>query len=217
MKKNPKPTYSIPADQAWAAAWTAWRLNTNRYVKFDQDGLTANKVMMMGILTNQPDLISDQDRVESWAARDRLGIQVSLRMLKGEELNDWMKLQANICLLETFTSAYDLAVLASYPKSYSKLKADESVQDRLNACLDQPVGVSRVQLTVEAVKCIYSQKHNCWFVWAVDLANRAVMFSYRQEIRPGTRFDCAGTVRFYENQTTRLNRVVVLEQRQLAA
>jgi hypothetical protein len=218
MKKNTTPVYSIPADQAWAAAWTAWRLNSNQYLKLNRDGLIANKIMMTGILLNQPELITDQDREQSRVARDRLGIDVNLRVLKGEELNEWTKLQANICLLETFTSAYDLAVLASYPKSYSKLKNNDLVEDRLSACQDHPVGTGRVQLTVESIKCIYSQKHNCWFVWAIDLdTNCAVMFSYREEIAPGARFTLLGRVRFYQDRTTRLNRVTVLEQHQLVA
>jgi hypothetical protein len=118
--------------------------------------------------------------------------------------------------LETFTTAYDLAVLASFPQSYSKILTDDSVQDRLSQCAEQAVGLGRVQLTVEAIKSVHSQKWNCWFVWGIDKLNHAVMFSYREEVEPGTSLDIIGTVRGFSNRLSRLNRVKIIEEEAIA-
>ena len=218
MRKQNRPTYSIPADDAWAAAHTAWRLNGNLYLKAVtvDSGMHSNKEIMMRIVTETPEEITDEDRKQGQLARGRLGSAISLRLLKGETLTEWHTIQARICNLETFVTAYDLAVLASFPQSYHKMLADDSVQDRLNQCAEQAVGEGRVQLTVEVVKSAHSQKWDCWFVWGIDKNNHAVVFSYREEIEPGISLDIAGTVRDFSNRLSRLNRVKVLEQEAVA-
>jgi hypothetical protein len=218
MKRQTRPTYSIPADDAWAAACTAWRLNGNLYLKTVSmnSGMQTNREIMMRILTETPEEITEQDREQGRSARGRLGAAISLKLLKGETLTEWHAMQARICNTETFATALDLAVLASLPKSYSKMLADDAVQDRLNQCTEQAIGSGRVQVTAEVVKSVHSQKWDCWFVWAVDNNNHAVMFSYREEIEPGTRIDIVGTVRDFSNRLSRLNRVKILQQEAVA-
>ena len=218
MKKQSRPVYDIPADLAWAAAQTAWRLNGNLYLKAVtvDSGMHSNREIMMRILTETPEEITESDRSQGQSARGRLGSAISLRLLKGETLTEWHTTQARICNLETFTTAYDLAVLASFPQSYSKMLTDDSAQDRLSQCEEQAVGSGRVQLTVEAIKSVHSQKWDCWFVWGIDKLNHAVMFSYREEVEPGTSLDIIGTVRDFSNRLSRLNRVKVLEQEAVA-
>ena len=218
MKRQPRPTYSIPADDAWAAACTAWRLNGNLYLKTVSmnSGMQTNREIMMQVLTETPDVITQSDREQGQLARGRLGSVISLRLLKGEILKEWHVTQARICNLETFAKAYDLAVLASFPQSYHKMLADDSVQDRLNQCAEQAVGEGRVHVNVEVVKSAHSQKWDCWFVWGIDKLNHAVMFSYREDVEPGTKLDIAGTVRDFSNRLSRLNRVKILQQEAVA-
>jgi hypothetical protein len=218
MRKQNRPTYSIPAEQAWAAAHTAWRLNGNLYLKAVtvDSGMQTNREIMMRIVTETPEEITDEDRKQGQSARGRLGSSISLKLLKGETLTEWHTMQARLCNLETFVTAYDLAVLASFPQSYNKMLADDSAQDRLSQCEEQAVGSGRVQLTVEVVKSVFSQKWVCWFVWGIDKNNHAVMFSYREEVEPGTELDIVGTVRGFSNRLSRLNRVKVLEQEAVA-
>jgi hypothetical protein len=90
------------------------------------------------------------------------------------------------------------------------------LQDQLNQCVEQAVGEGRVQLTVEVVKSAHSQKWDCWLVWGIDKLNHAVMFSYREEVEPGTSLDIAGTVRDFSNRLSRLNRVKILQQEAVA-
>ena len=133
MKRQPRPTYSIPAEQAWAAAYAAWRLNGNLYLKIVDDvasGMRTNKEIMMRILTETPEEITDQDREQGRLCRGRLGSEISLRLLKGETLTEWHTIQARLCNTDTFTTGYDLAVLASFPKSYTKTLARDQVKDR---------------------------------------------------------------------------------------
>ena len=218
MKRQPRPTYSIPANDAWASACAAWRLNGNLYLKTVSmnSGMQTNREIMMRILTETPDVITESDHEQGQSARGRLGSAISLRLLKGETLKEWHVTQARICNLETFVTAHDLAVLASFPQSYNKMLAEEVVQDRLNQCVEQAVGEGRVQLTVEVVKSAHSQKWDCWFIWAIDENNHAVTFSYREEVEPGTELDIVGTVRGFGNRLSRLNRVKVLEQEAVA-
>ena len=100
MKRQPKPTYSISADQAWAAAQAAFRINGNRYVKInDGENARPNKEIMLEILTQTPEQIVEQDRELAAACRQRLGSEISLRLLKGQELGEWHQIQARICTL----------------------------------------------------------------------------------------------------------------------
>ena len=219
MKRQPRPTYSISAEQAWAAAYAAWRLNGNLYLKIVDDvasGMRTNKEIMMRILTETPEEITDQDREQGRLCRGRLGSEISLRLLKGETLTEWHTIQARLCNTDTFTTGYDLAVLASFPKSYTKTLARDQVKDRLSQCEDSAVGAGRVQIEVEVVECFHSAKWECWFVQAIDHNNRAVMFAYREQLQLGICIEIAGTVKSYDNQLSRLNRVKILEEEAVA-
>jgi len=215
MKRTARPTYSIPADEAWAAAYAAWRLNGNLYLKIVDgvhQGTQTNKEIMMRILTETPDQITDEDREQAQACRQRLGSEISLRLLKGETLTEWHTVQAKICSLETFVTAYDLAVLASFPKSYSKILTEDQIQERLNQCDDSYYDQGRRQLVVEVVRSVYSAKWNTWFVWGIDKDNHAVRFAYRENIRPGRVIEIAATVAGNQDRTTILKRVRVMEE-----
>jgi len=219
MKRQSRPTYSIPAEQAWAAAYAAWRLNGNLYLKIVDDankGMQTSKEIMMRILTETPDQITDEDREQARACRQRLGSEISLRLLKGKTLTEWHTLQARICNTEIFESAYDLAVLASFPKSYSKILTEDQIQERLNQCEDSWYDEGRRQLTVEVVRSVYSAKWNTWYVWGIDTANHAVRFAYRENIRPGRVVEIAATVAGNKDRTTILKRVRVMEQEVVA-
>lgn len=211
MKRQHRPTYSIPAEQAWAAAFTAWRINGNAYIKIGQTdtvGQRSNREIMIDILTKTPEQIVEQDRELGLRGRSRLGSEISYQLLIGKPMSEWQTMQARICNTETFSTIYDLSVLASLPESYAKLLKNDQMQDQLNSCQDQVVGQGRVQLDITVVKCIYSSKHYTWFVWAIDRQNHAVRFAYRQAVRPGTSHSIVGTVKNYRNRISYLNRVV---------
>jgi hypothetical protein len=215
MKPQARLTYSIPADTAWAAAQAAWRLNGNRYLKVVDDvhgNKHTNKQIMMQILTETTEQITHTDREQGQLCRQRLGSEISLRLLKGETLTEWQSLQAKICSLETFETAYDLAVLASFPKSYSKILTEDQIQERLNQCQDCTYGPGRRRLTVEVIKSVHSAKWNTWYVWGIDTANHAVRFAYRENIQPGRTVEIAGTVSGNKDRTTILKRVRVMEE-----
>jgi len=217
MKRQPKPTYAIPAEQAWAAAQAAFRINGNRYIKInDGENARPNKEIMLEILTQTPEQITNQDHELAEACRQRLGSEISLRLLKGETLTEWHVLQARICPLEIVTTAYDLAVLASFPNSYNKTLARDQVKDRLSECEDVVVGAGRVNLSVEVVESFYSRQWDCWYTRAIDQANRAVTFASREQVKPGTNLDIIGTVKGFDNRMSRLNRVRVREQEAVA-
>jgi hypothetical protein len=176
----------------------------------------SNKEIMMRVLTETPDQITDRDREQGRSARGRLGSDISLRILKGETLSHWGVLQARICNTETLETAFDLAVMASFPQSYSKIIDQDQIQERLNQCEDSVVGSGRVQLSVEVIECFYSAKWDCWFVKAIDGTNHAVMFPYRKQLQTGTGIEITGTVKGFSNLLSRLNRVKIIEQEAVA-
>lgn len=214
MKRTPKPTYSIPADLAWAAAYAAWRINGNLYLKIVDDAsghAQTNKEILMQIVNQTPDLITEQDRIEAQACRSRLGSEISLRILKGEILGEWHTMQARLCGLETFTTAYDLAVLASFPKSYIKLQEIDQIHDRLRQCQDQAVGIGRVTLDIQVLTSFHSVKHGCWFVRGIDDQNRAVSFAWRSQLQDASHVRVSGTVKQFRDGISYLNRVKLTE------
>jgi hypothetical protein len=167
-------------------------------------------------LTETPDQITDQDREQGRSARGRLGSELSLRLLKGETLDHWGVLQARICNTETLETAFDLAVLASFPQGYSKIMNEDQIQERLNQCEDSWYDQGRRQLVVEVVRSVYSAKWNTWYVWGIDTTNRAVRFAYREQIKPGQTVEIAGTVAGNKDRTTILKRVRVMGKEAVA-
>jgi len=217
MKKTRDTIAAVDADLMWAAACTAYRLNNGYYKQpelvGDQVVRPTNRDLVEQALANAA-LIIDADRAMGLDCRRHLASAVTMQALR-TELNEWAKVTARVCSLDTITSRYDMAVITAMPHSYARQLRKESVDARLARCdgLIGSVG-NKVELAIEVMRGSYSEKFNTWFITAITDTNHSVYFSYRESIEPNTHITIRGTVKRHNNQATQLNRVKVLGDKQ---
>jgi hypothetical protein len=132
------------------------------------------------------------------------------------ELGEWARITARVCDLDTVDSAYDFSVITAMPHSYVRQLRKESVDARLARCegLVGAVG-DKVELAVEIVRNNYSAKFNTWFVTAITASNHAVYFAYREALEPETPVTIRGTVKRHRDGATQLNRVKLVETKEV--
>lgn len=217
MKKTRDTIAAVDADLMWAAACTAYRLNNGYYKQpelvGDQVVRHTNRDLVEQALANAV-LITDTDRAMGADCRRHLASSVTMQALR-TELNEWAKVTARVCSLDTITSRYDMSVITAMPHSYARQLRKESVDARLARCegLVGSVG-DKVELAIEVMRGSYSEKFNTWFITAITDTNHSVYFSYRESIEPETHVAIRGTVKRHNNQATQLNRVKVLGDKQ---
>ena len=218
MRKTRDTIAAVDADLMWAAACTAYRLNNGYYKQpelvGDQVVRHTNRDLVEQALANAV-LITDADRAMGADCRRHLASSVTMQALR-TELNEWAKVTARVCSLDTITSRYDMAVITAMPHSYARQLRKESVDARLARCNEGAVGNIgvKIDLNIEVVRSNYSEKFNTWFVSAITDTNYSVFFSYRESIEPETHVAIRGTVKRHNDRSTQLNRVKVLGDKQ---
>ena len=218
MRKTRDTIAAVDADLMWAAACTAYRLNNGYYKQpelvGDQVVRPTNRDLVEQALANAV-LITDADRAMGADCRRHLASSVTMQALR-TELNEWAKVTARVCSLDTITSRYDMAVITAMPHSYARQLRKESVDARLARCNEGAVGNIgvKIDLNIEVVRSNYSEKFNTWFVSAITDTNYSVFFSYRESIEPETHVAIRGTVKRHNDRSTQLNRVKVLGDKQ---
>jgi tellurite resistance protein len=218
MKKTRDTIAAVDADLMWAAACTAYRLNNGYYKQpelvGDQVVRHTNRDLVEQALANAV-LITDADRAMGADCRRHLASSVTMQALR-TELNEWAKVTARVCSLDTITSRYDMAVITAMPHSYARQLRKESVDARLARCNEGAVGNigAKIDLNIEVMRSNYSEKFNTWFVSAITDTNYSVFFSYRESIEPETHVAIRGTVKRHNDRSTQLNRVKVLGDKQ---
>jgi hypothetical protein len=218
MIKTRDTIAAVDADLMWAAACTAYRMN-NGYYKYpelvgDQVVRQTNRDLVEQALANAA-LITDTDRTMGADCRRHLASSVTMQALR-TELNEWAKVTARVCSLDTITSRYDMSVITAMPHSYARQLRKESVDARLARCNEGAVGNigAKIDLNIEVMRSNYSEKFNTWFVSAITDTNYSVFFSYRESIEPETHVAIRGTVKRHNDRSTQLNRVKVLGDKQ---
>jgi hypothetical protein len=214
MKRNRDTIDAVDADLLWAASCTAFRINNGYYkqpeVIGDQVVRHPNRELVKQALANAA-MITDADRTMGSDCRRYLASAVTLQALR-TELNEWARITARVCSLDTITSLYDMSVITAMPQSYARQLRKESVDARLARCNEDPLGAigNKIDTNVEVMRSNYSEKFNTWFISAITDTNYSVYFSYRESIEPGTHTTIRGTVKRHNNRATQLNRVKVV-------
>jgi tellurite resistance protein len=214
MRKTRDTIAAVDANVMWAAACTAYRLNNGYYKQpeliGDQVVRPTNRDLVEQALTNAA-LITDADRAMGADCRRHMATAVTMQALR-TELNEWARVTAQVCGLDTITSRYDMSVITAMPHTYARQLRKESVDARLARCEEGTVGNvgAKVELTIEVMRSNYSEKYNTWYVSAVTDTNYSVFFSYRESIEPETHTTIRGTVKRHNGQATQLNRVKVV-------
>jgi len=219
-KKIPVQVTLVTAEQVWAFAATADRINDGQYVKEDQrssDGQCvikeANKAMIKRWLREGycgEDTEADRELGASARAwhRGQLLMTALKRPLSGFENTLNCAVGMDEFALEIHQ--LEIAAIASQIRSYRTGLAHEQRMWGTDTTPLAPVG-TKVECQVEVVKSVYSQKYNTNYVRAVTLDTRkVVMFTYREGMDPGTILTIRGTVKAHREDCTQLNRVKVL-------
>lgn len=216
MKRQPREVREYSADQVWAAAAYADRVNGGEYLREPenilnpdgtwQPGRQANKRVLAEALAN-PDLVTDADRDtgrEAWHWHQGRSMMDGLR----GELRDFKKTLFEAVSQTAFlsTETMYMAVIASQIRAWRQGVVEEQARDDVASGYLAPVG-TKVQATVTVIRSVYSQNYGVFFVTAKTDSRHMVFFSYRDRLESGHQCGIIGTVKAHRDDSTQLNRV----------
>lgn len=219
-KKIPVTITLVTAEQVWAFAATADRINDGQYVKEDQrssDGQCvireANKLMIRRWLQEgYCGEDTDADRELGAAARAWHRGQLLMTALKRplSEFEDTLIRATDQDEFALEVNQLEIAIIASQIRSYRTGAAHEQRMWGTDTSPMAAVG-TKVECQVEVVKSVYSQNYNTNYVRAVTVDTRkVVMFTHREGWDVGSILTIRGTVKAHREDCTQLNRVRVL-------
>ena len=217
MAKRQRPTLDLTADQVWAAASAAYRVNGGYFKQpqiTDQGVITrpTNRELVRQYLA-EPGAVTADDVEQGRRCRQDLLKQATMSALKNQA-TEWTLLTADMAGLDTITTDYQVSVITAMPKSHSQNLARETVDSRLAYCETEPVGRvdERVELLGHVVRSNYSNQYNTHYVTVITDTNRQVFFAYRERIEPGANIKICGRVKRHADRATQLSRVKIHKQ-----
>jgi hypothetical protein len=219
---NDHSGYSI--GDVWSAACHAQRIN-GAYLKQDEwelpsESATAvqlkrksNRNIMMEALEN-PFMITDEDRVAGAECLKFVSNDMTFRALQNK-LTDFDRSVMKITAVtdKFFPQAHrlELATVACLPNSHTRAMKRIEEQDRIKQTAGYIGTVGdKVTVTVDIVRCNFSQKWNTYYATGITANNETVFFAIRQPLNTGTTLSFRGTVKAHKDGSTQLNRVSVL-------
>ena len=218
-KKIPITVNLVQADQVWATAVYADRVNGGLYFKETQykDGEIThepNRTIMYRELdsANVNKAITEADYEMGRLARDwhkgRTLMTAIKRPLSGFEDNLARAASMDEFALEVHK--LEIATIASQIRSYRTGVVHEERMWGTDTTPLAEVG-AKVQCQIEVVKKIFSQNYGCTFIHAITTDTRKVLsFVYNHELDTGSIVTIKGTVKAHRDDSTQLNRVKVL-------
>lgn len=212
MSRFQRPVYKFNADDVWAAACSAQRIN-GAYVKLvpaDQKGDTNRQIVDMFL--GQPDLIQQADR--DLAEKVRTYYKgFTFKILKGIKLSDFDNTAMVIANRDLIESNYDVAVICSLPSCYERGVKRDTLAQRIAFATGGTVGVPGNKIRIEGAEVIksnYSQQYNTYFVTCITKEDQVVFFALRKDVPLGQVVNIEGTVKAHrDDNTTQLNRAKV--------
>jgi hypothetical protein len=205
------------ADDVWGAAVAAQRIN-GRYVKLSMISESnpainqqSNRQIVNSFLAD-PFTITDEDREQGKIVRAFFQAY-TFKILQGKALSEFNNTAMLISNRDVITSDYDVAVITSLPASYERGSKQQSVDQRIKFAQGGHVGTigNKVNLTVEVVKRIWSEKWMTSFVTGITPEDQVVFFAFKHELEIGKTISIQGNVKGQrEPNTTQLNRVKVI-------
>lgn len=217
MAKYQKLVLNHNADDVWAAACQAQSINGS-YVKLSMisesdPSLTklSNRMIAEKLLTETFN-ITDEAREQGKKVRAFFQAY-TFKILQGKALSEFNNTAMLISNRDAITSTYDVAVICSLPSSYERGVKQQTVDQRINFAQGGHVGTigDKVNLTIEVVKRIWSEKWMTSFVTGITTEDQVVFFAFKHELEIGKTISIQGTVKGQrEPNTTQLNRVKVI-------
>jgi hypothetical protein len=217
MAKRQRPTLNYTADQVWAAACAAYRVNGGylKHAEVTAEGKVirpTNRELVRQYLA-EPGVVTADDLEQGRKCRQDLLKQATMSALRNRA-TEWDLLTAEMASLDPVTTDYQLSVITALPKSHAQNLTRETVDSRLAYCDSDPVGRvdERVEITGEVVRSNYSNQYNTHYVTVITDANRQVFFAYRERIDPGANIRICGRVKRHADRATQLSRVKIHKQ-----
>ena len=212
MARYQRPVFKFNADDVWAAACAAQRINGS-YVKMvpaDQKGDTNRQIVDMFL--GQPDLIQQADR--DLAEKVRTYYKgFTFKILKGIKLSDFDNTAMVIANRDVIESNYDLAVICSLPSCYERGVKRDSLNQRIDFANGGTIGVPGNKVRIEGaevIRCNFSQQYNTFFVTCITKEDQVVFFALRKDVPLGQVVNIEGTIKSHrDSNTTQLNRAKV--------
>ena len=228
MKQAPARPVAWTADDVWAAAAYAHRINGGEYYKnpvytdLPEPCVNSHGVQPMAVkhytnrhhmheALNNTSLITTADRDLGHRARDYISKQILVKTLKGQLSEFEESLQRAVAQddFDEWSSRMELAIVASQIRSYEQAVQLEAA---MTGITNDPVGAigDKVETDITVVKSVYSQNYGVYFITGVTADRRAVFFSYRERLANGHRCHVKGTVKAHRENSTQLNRVRIV-------
>lgn len=211
MARYQRPVINYKADDVWAAACAAQRIN-GAYVKFVPENETGktNRDLALEFLAD-PSKITDEDRKQGETVRTYYK-GLTFKILQGKALNDFNNTAMVIANRDEITSSYDLAVMISLPSCAERGMARDAVDNRVNGTRGGYVAAvgTKVTTEVEIVRSFYSQQWGVYFNTGINDKDQAVFFAFKEPLTNGDKYKIAGTVKGHRDGQAQLNRVKVI-------
>ena len=208
-----KVTRIWPTIDVVAAACAANRVN-GTYIKVkyqlgDDKPRQTNRELVYQYLENDS-FVTDADRLMAEDIKEYFK-GYTFKVLSGAYLSDFDRRTMKILEEEFTPEGYNLALLASIPNNYLEAKKRDEADRRTRFAQGGYVGKigERLNLQVEVIKCVFSQKWGIYYITAMTTSDQAIFFGYKQEVAVGTVLNINGTVKRQDNNQTQLNRVKV--------
>jgi len=214
MARTKKVTRIWPTLDVVAAACAAQRVN-DAYIKVkyqlgDANPRQTNRELVYQYLENDS-FVTDADRLMAEDIKEYFK-GYTFKVLSGAYLSEFDRTTMKILEEEFTPEGYNVALLCSIPNNYLKAKKRDEADRRTRFAQGGYVGKigERLNLQVEVIKCVFSQKWGIYYITAMTTSDQAIFFGYKQEVATGTVLNINGTVKRQHNNQTQLNRVKVL-------
>jgi len=214
MARTKKVTRIWPTLDVVAAACAAQRVN-DAYIKVkyqlgDDNPRQTNRELVYQYLEDES-FVTDADRLLAEDIKEYFK-GYTFKVLSGAYLSEFDRTTMKILEEEFTPEGYNVALLCSIPNNYLKAKKRDEADRRTRFAQGGYVGKigERLNLQVEVIKCVFSQKWGIFYVTAMTTSDQAIFFGYKQEVAVGTVLNINGTVKRQDNNQTQLNRVKVL-------
>jgi hypothetical protein len=209
--KPKQPAFNYVADEVWAAACMAQRLNGD-YVKAGNIDKQSNRQIVDELLVNT-NRITDEDREQGKKVRQYYQAY-TFKILKGIKLSEFDNNAMVLSNRDVINSNYDMAVIISLPASYERGLKRGNVDQRVKFATGGYIGTSgdKITVTIEVLKTVYSQKWNTSYFTGITSEDQVVFFAYNHidRLEIGDTYTIQGTVKTHRNNSTQLNRVKVI-------
>lgn len=215
-KRIRQPQVTYPTDVVFAAASYADRINGGDYIKYsvapDENGnpVKTNRELMSLALADQT-LITQADRDAGEVVR-RYYHSLTFKILKGVRLSEFDNTAMLIANKEVIEGNYDVAVTVALPSCHRRAAARDQANAKVNFAQGGLIGSvgDKVKVSVEVIKCVFSQQWGVFFVTGITDQDQPVFFAFKKQVNMGDKMTVQGTVKAHRDNSTQLNRVKVV-------